>query len=112
MMSKKWLRTVWVPAAVCLALSAGTILCAAAPEETGSQAPAVSRAYDPNQGEAAIILQGQEGQSLEGKKFQVYRILNALNSREGESVQYSLNPEFEAPLRTVVAPGWERKRKP
>lgn len=103
MMSKKWLRTVWVPAAVCLALSAGTILCAAAPEETGSQAPAVSRAYDPNQGEAAIILQGQEGQSLEGKKFQVYRILNALNSREGESVQYSLNPEFEAPLRTVVA---------
>ena len=63
----------------------------------------MSRAYDPNQGEVAIILQGQEGQSLEGKKFQVYRILNALNSREGESVQYSLNPEFEAPLRTVVA---------
>lgn len=53
-------------------------------------------------GSASITIQGKEGQSLIGKKFNVYKLFDAENSVGGESINYTFNPEYQTALQNVV----------
>ena len=54
-------------------------------------------------GSASISIVGNEGQTLVGKKFNVYKLFNAENSEGGESINYTFNPAYEKAIKTVVA---------
>lgn len=56
-------------------------------------------------GNASILLNGNLGQSLIGKKFNVYKLFDAENSVDGESINYTVNPEYEQALKNIVAAG-------
>ena len=53
-------------------------------------------------GSATIIIKGNENQSLVGKKFNVYKLFNAQNSKNQESINYTWNPTYKIALQTVV----------
>lgn len=53
-------------------------------------------------GSASITIQGNESQSLIGKKFNVYKLFNAENSVGGESINYSFNDTYKVALQNVV----------
>ena len=53
-------------------------------------------------GKAKITIQGNSGQTLVGKKFNVYRILNVENSTNNESVNYTLNKTYAQALKNIV----------
>ena len=55
------------------------------------------------QGDAKIIIRGNEGQSLAGKKFALYKLFDAENSANNESVDYMINSRYESSLKKVVA---------
>lgn len=57
---------------------------------------------DLGRGEAQIVINGNEGQTLVGKTFQVYRLFDVENSVGLESVNYTFNPEFKTALQTIV----------
>ena len=54
-------------------------------------------------GTAGITIAGNSGQTLIGKRFNVYKLFYAENSREGESINYTFNPTYEQALKNVVA---------
>lgn len=54
-------------------------------------------------GSASITINGQEGQTLVGKKFNVYKLFYAENARDGESINYTFNPLYEQALKNVTA---------
>ena len=54
-------------------------------------------------GNASITVRGGEGQSLEGKRFEIFRLFDAENAEKGESVVYSFNEKYQRALREVVA---------
>jgi len=54
-------------------------------------------------GTAGITIAGNSGQTLIGKRFQVYKLFYAENSRDGESINYTFNPTYEQALKNVVA---------
>ena len=54
-------------------------------------------------GLAHIDIAGNDGQTLMGKKFNVYKLFNAENAKGGESINYTLNPTYEQALKNVVA---------
>lgn len=54
-------------------------------------------------GTASITINGNAGQSLLGKKFGVYKLFNAENSKGMESINYTFNPEYAPALKKVVA---------
>ena len=49
--------------------------------------------------EAVITIKGNEGQNLVGKKFRIYQLFLSENARDGESVNYTWNPNCEAALK-------------
>ena len=53
-------------------------------------------------GSASISIKGNDWQTLVGKKFNVYKLFNAENSVNGESINYTLNPDYEEALKEVV----------
>lgn len=53
-------------------------------------------------GEANITIQGKNGQSLLGKKFNIYKIFHAENSLRGESICYSYNEAYKNALQNLV----------
>lgn len=53
-------------------------------------------------GSATIIIKGNANQSLVGKKFNVYKLFNAQNSKNQESINYTWNPAYKTALQTVV----------
>ncbi len=53
-------------------------------------------------GEAKITITGNEGQSLVGKTFHIYKLFCAENSVGMESINYSFNPEFQVILQRIV----------
>ena len=53
-------------------------------------------------GDAKILIKANEGQTLVGKKFGVYKLFNAQNSKDGESINYTFNEEYKAALQKVV----------
>lgn len=54
------------------------------------------------QGEASIIIVGNNEQSLVGKKFEVFKLFDAENAKGGESINYTLNPTFAKVLKELV----------
>lgn len=57
---------------------------------------------DFQRGDAQITITGNEGQSLAGKKFQIYRLFDAENAVNEESINYKFNPDFKIALQTIV----------
>lgn len=57
---------------------------------------------DFGQGTASITIHGNQGQSLIGKKFHIYRLFDAENSVSGESIQYTINTAYKIALQNVV----------
>lgn len=53
-------------------------------------------------GTASITIKGNENQTLIGKKFHIYNLFHAENSDGNESINYTINERFAAPLKTVV----------
>jgi len=53
-------------------------------------------------GNAQITITGNDGQTLVGKKFNIYKLFIAENSVAGESINYTYNPEFKTALQNVV----------
>ena len=53
-------------------------------------------------GSAQITISGNSGQTLVGKKFNVYKLFDAENSVGLESINYTLNPTYKTPLQNVV----------
>lgn len=65
----------------------------------------ISSVYAQEQGHITIYANtGDNGvlQSLAGKKFNIYRIFNAENAAGMESINYSMNPEYEKSLKKVT----------
>lgn len=54
-------------------------------------------------GTASITIQGNDGQSLTGKRFEVFQLFNAENAAGNESINYTFNPKYEAAVKKVVA---------
>lgn len=54
------------------------------------------------QGNAQITIIGNEGQSLVGKKFEVFQLFYAENAASGESINYTFNPVYAPALRELV----------
>lgn len=61
------------------------------------------------EGDAAITLQGNEEQSLNGKTFELHQLFEVENAANLESVQYTWKPQYENALRTVVAARLEKE---
>ena len=53
-------------------------------------------------GSAQITISGNMGQTLVGKKFNVYKLFDAENSAKLESINYTINPTYKTPLQNVV----------
>lgn len=54
-------------------------------------------------GSASVSIYGNDGQTLEGKKFHIYKLFDAENSKDGESINYTMNAEYAQALKNVVA---------
>lgn len=58
---------------------------------------------DFGQGTASIKINGNENQSMVGKRFEIFRLFNAENSAGGESINYTWNETYKSAIQTVVA---------
>lgn len=54
------------------------------------------------QGEASITIQGNESQSLIGKRFHLYKLFDAQLSKDGSSINYSWNTQFKGAIQRAV----------
>ena len=57
---------------------------------------------DFGEGSASITIKDNSGQSLVGKKFNVYKLFEAENSADNESINYTWNKDYKTALQTVV----------
>lgn len=57
---------------------------------------------DFGKGNASITISPNAGQSLVGKKFQVYKLFDAENAVDNESINYTWNDDYKTALQTVV----------
>lgn len=57
---------------------------------------------DFGEGSASITIKGNSGQSLVGKKFNVYKLFVAENSADNESINYTWNAAYKTALQNVV----------
>ncbi len=64
---------------------------------------------DFHRGDARITIVGNENQPLTGKKFHVYRLFDAENSKGLESINYTFNPDFKTALQTIVGERIEKE---
>ena len=55
-------------------------------------------------GSASITISGNQGQTLIDKKFKVYKLFDAENSEKLESINYTINTDYESALKAVVGP--------
>lgn len=60
-------------------------------------------------GSASIVIRANEGQSLIGKKFMVYKLFNAENAEGNESINYTFNDVYKPALQKIVG---EKLNKP
>ena len=58
----------------------------------------VNGVLDFGKGSASININGNEGQSLVGKKFEIFQLFNAENSKDGESINYTLDVYKRQPV--------------
>lgn len=75
------------------------VVCAA----EGTEYSTVKGVATMGHGQAHIDITGKEGQTLVGKKFNVYKLFNAENAKGGESINYTFNPTYEQALKNVVS---------
>lgn len=54
-------------------------------------------------GAASITVYGNDNQTLIGKQFHVYKLFDTENAKDGESINYTINSEYEQALKNVVA---------
>ena len=57
---------------------------------------------DFGEGNASITIKGNSGQTLVGKKFNVYKLFEAENAADNESINYTWNNDYKTALQTVV----------
>ena len=57
---------------------------------------------DFGEGSASITIKGNSGQSLVGKQFHVYKLFEAENSADNESINYTWNDAYKTALQNVV----------
>lgn len=57
---------------------------------------------DFGEGNASITIKGNPGQTLVGKKFNVYKLFDAENAVDQESINYTWNDAYKEALQTVV----------
>lgn len=71
---------------------------------SAAEVNATQGVVDMNQGgNASIKIQGNAGQSMENKKFNVYKLFDAVNADRMESINYTWNPDFKHALQVVTA---------
>lgn len=71
---------------------------------SAAQVNATQGVVDMNQGgNASIKIQGNAGQSMENKKFNVYKLFDAVNADRMESINYTWNQNFKHALQVVTA---------
>ncbi len=98
---KKWAK--WVGAMVLtLVTVVGTFCNPVAVHAAVNEKVTENGVVDFQNGNASICIMGEAGQSLAGKEFYIYRLLEAENAAGSESVNYSLNSTYEDVLKTVV----------
>lgn len=64
---------------------------------------------DFGKGDALIHLKGNLGQSLAGKKLEIYQLFEAENAVGLESIDYMMNPTYEGTLKKVVGSRLEKE---
>lgn len=57
---------------------------------------------DFGEGNASITIKGNSGQTLVGKRFNVYKLFEAENSADNESINYTWNKDYKTALQNVV----------
>lgn len=62
----------------------------------------LSGVVDYGRGDASITINGNSGQTLIGKEFNVYKLFDAENSKDKESINYTWNPTYKTALQNVV----------
>ena len=71
---------------------------------SAAEVNATQGVVDMNQGgNASIKIQGNAGQSMENKKFNVYKLFDAVNADRMESINYTWNADFKHALQVVTA---------
>lgn len=91
------------------ALALGVMTSLIAPIKTyADTTPVVATQQTPggvanfSRGNASITITGNQGQTLVGKSFNIYKLFNAQNSKNLESINYTFNPTYEPALKDVV----------
>lgn len=79
------------------------IVSAAQSEPAGKEFETSSGIAAMGSGTAEIKVNGNEKQTLIGKRFSVYRLFLAENSRDGESVNYTFDPACEDAICNIVS---------
>lgn len=85
--------------------NAGTVKVLASQEIERKNSSAVETPRgiaDLSRGKASITIQGNAGQPLLGKTFHIYQLFRAENAVGGESIQYTINPNYEKSVKAVV----------
>lgn len=70
-------------------------------EKTG-QASTMNGMVNFGKGNAAIRIEGNEGQTLKGKSFRLYHLFYAENALGEESIQYTFDERYQKPLKKIV----------
>lgn len=92
------------------ALAAVTVLTTVLPALPTSAAALEVNAGAVNfeQGNASLIINGNAGQPLVGKEFEIYRLFDAENAVGLESINYTFNDEYKSALQTIVGKSLEK----
>lgn len=86
------------PAATCVAQLVTPVYAAEATQTYATP----NGVADFGKGNASITISPNAGQSLVGKKFQVYKLFDAENAVDNESINYTWNDDYKTALQTVV----------
>ena len=56
-----------------------------------------------NEGNASIVIQANQNQSMQGKSFKVYKLFDATNSKDNTSIHYTLNSVYASKIKELVS---------
>ena len=56
-----------------------------------------------NEGDASIVIQANQNQSMQGKSFKVYKLFDATNSKDNTSIHYTLNRVYASKIKELVS---------
>lgn len=56
-----------------------------------------------NEGDASIVIQANQNQSMQGKSFKVYKLFDATNSKDNTSIHYTLNSVYASKIKELVS---------